>query len=176
MKLLFILLFCFNVSIGQVVTGKYSCLGSGKILILRNDSVFFEEWQGHIGRYWNKGRWTIKNNIIILNQTPVFDTINFKNSDTLVISKDTISQMLTFEQYLEMENHSVFQAHYLNYDYQLIYKNEKLYPINSKGIIIKKYPGKRKSISIRNKRLDKPQIIFFSWNKMYPTCAFERVK
>ena len=107
---------------------------------------------------------------------PIFDTIQIINSDTLVLSFDTISQRLTYNQYQELLGDAVYQDYDENNEYRLMYENDKLFYLNSKGKTIKKYKGNQKRISLRNKRLDKPPIVLFSWKKNYPACIFERVK
>ncbi|OYU96490.1 MAG: hypothetical protein CFE21_08870 [Bacteroidetes bacterium B1(2017)] len=174
MRILLIIFFlCCKTLFAQDIAGQYSYRGED--LTVRSDSSFYSTWYvGCIVEVWVQGKWIKTDKCITFYPILVFDTLDINHTDSLIYSKDTLSQRLTTTQFKDLEGLGVYQVKYDTFNLSLQDKEGKLYLLNSKGKKIKNCYGREKRISFRNNRIDKPPIVLFSWQKKYRHCAYIR--
>ena len=91
------LLICLSVR-GQNVVARYED-HFGYTLILKPDSSFEYTWRFDLESSWNKGRWTLNEDTLIISTVLLYDTLRTsllsgQTHDSLVISKDEKSELI----------------------------------------------------------------------------------
>jgi len=75
----------------------------GSNLKLNADLTFNHTWRFDLSSSWTKGTWKVSNDTIYLNIEPVYDTLQVKNSgsvvDSLVLSLDSKGESISMEEY-----------------------------------------------------------------------------
>jgi hypothetical protein len=119
------------------VSGKYHNYFSSE-LILNTDSSYYYSYHFDLCSSWSSGKWTYKNDTILLMYIPVYDTLmyydstNNKTIDTLVLSNDSKTNQISFNEWLLNELSSGGQNRVSN-PTRLLYRKTRLYEIQENG-------------------------------------------
>jgi hypothetical protein len=139
-SIIFIILFS-AICRGQSVVGKYSnCFGES--FYLKEDSTFEFTWFFDLASSWTNGRWQISNDTIYIKPKIIFDTLEIKNTDgiivdTLVVSSGPIGSKIDSIEYISSfiggggQNWRIPPS-------KLYFKNKKLYLVMDNGKINKR--------------------------------------
>lgn len=115
----------------QNFVGKYSD-NSGSQLELKSDSSFKYSWRFDLVSSWSVGKWILKNDTIIFQVNPIYDTLRIPdkitglNKDTLVLSSDEVKGVIDNTQFA-LETISSGGQNRFKMPKQLYVKKEKLY-------------------------------------------------
>ena len=145
-----VLLFLITIQHKNVEGEYYNHFGSK--LKINRDSTFLYNWNFDLASSWSKGKWRMKNDTIIFEVIPVFDTIRKSNvKDTLILSLDEKPELIT------EKNISI--THFLSSGGQ-----------NTQNMSSKLYFDGKKLIEIKkNGKLDNKKMKGFWQNKKYNT-------
>ena len=117
-------------------------------IVFQNDQTFEFNYQFDLSSAWAIGTWSRIGDTIILEVTPVFDTLIRTNQpDTLVLSLDKQSQRISSEQFAiyQMTSREQLPTYVPN---KFVFRNGRLYKLDNNGKLVKK---KVKRISSKRK-------------------------
>jgi len=126
---------------GQSVIGKFSnCFGES--FYLKEDSTFEFTWLFDLASSWTNGKWQISNDTIFIKPKIIYDTLEIKNTngiivDTLVVSSDLMGNRIDSNEYISDfisgggQNRRIPPS-------KLYFKNKKLYLILDNGKLNKR--------------------------------------
>jgi hypothetical protein len=122
---------------GSNLCGEYrDCFFSR--IVLHGDSTFLYEWRLDGYRSWSTGTWTCMKDTIFFSIRPVYDTLRIfpkdasAPADSLVISFDTKTDVLTKEQFETYSTYTIVQNQFAA-PAKLIFKKDRLYVIGPGG-------------------------------------------
>jgi hypothetical protein len=120
---------------GQGVTGKYQNY-FGHYLEFNKNLTFRYDYKFDLIHDWATGRWTVSDDIIILEFIAIYDTLTRPNkADSLVLSIDEISNRINEEEFAISKLTSGGQ--HIEESFKLVQKRKRLFPIDKKGEIIR---------------------------------------
>lgn len=139
MKIYLILLLIFLFGNSKTsVSGEYHDYFGNKLEI-NSDSTFLYNWNFDLASSWSKGKWTIKNDTIYFSVIPVFDTLRISEKDSLILSSDEKSEIITDKNVMFGDLLSGGGQNRKTMPSKLYYKGNKLYEIGEHGnLIVKK--------------------------------------
>lgn len=146
----------------------------GNDLVLYQDSTFINKWSYDLTVIWETGDWKIINDTIYVLPRHIFDTVNCKNRDSLILSFDSKPDRISCEELQNKIGYTSFQRDTL-IPFKLVDRDDKLYLVDKNGKLLRKAPKGKQKISIRKNRLDKSEIVFFSWTKEYPAYFYRQI-
>ncbi|ETZ21824.1 hypothetical protein [Pedobacter sp. V48] len=109
------------------------------------DSTFRYIWRFDLIHEWATGRWSVENDTIYFKMIPVYDTLIYSDENGIkvtkvVLSDDEKQEIIAFplSKYPFNPNESMDHQGGYYYPKKLLFRNNKLYEINTKGKLIKK--------------------------------------
>lgn len=141
---IFLLTLSFGLFAQDKIVGHYRDYFGSRIQ-LNADSTFKYTWHFDLSGSWTKGTWSLKNDTVYFHMVPTYDTISYKNNDSisadkLILSADETSERLTPEQYANMGLSSGGQNIRSSPD-KLFSKRQKLFAIKNGKLVKKKIKG-----------------------------------
>ena len=174
MKRILVILLITNLkSFGQDLPRHYKDY-FGNDLTLFKDSTFINKWRYDLTVIWEAGYWKRSNDTIYFTPRHIFDTVNCKNRDSLILSFDNKPNRISCEEFSTRIGYSSSQRDTL-IPFKLFDKEDKLYIVKRNGKLLKKAPGEIKKISIRKESIEKRQIVLYKWTKKYPAYFYRQI-
>jgi hypothetical protein len=116
------------------VTGRYRDYFGNRI-VLNPDNTFKYTWHFDMQSSWTKGTWSLKDDTVYFQMTPIYDTVTFiyfsnKGVDSLILSTDETSERFT-QQRFAVELLTSGGQNRMNYPERLVFKKGRLYKVQN---------------------------------------------
>jgi hypothetical protein len=116
------------------VTGRYRDYFGNRI-VLNPDNTFKYTWHFDMQSSWTKGTWSLKDDTVYFQMTPIYDTVTFiyfsnKGVDSLILSTNETSERFT-QQRFAVELLTSGGQNRMNYPERLVFKKGRLYKVQN---------------------------------------------
>jgi hypothetical protein len=133
-SIIFLLLLPFVLFAQDNVTGRYRDYFGNRI-VLNPDNTFKYTWHFDMQSSWTKGTWSLKDDTVYFQMTPIYDTVTFiyfsnKGVDSLILSTDETSERFT-QQRFAVELLTSGGQNRMNYPERLVFKKGRLYKVQN---------------------------------------------
>ena len=133
----------------NMITGIYRTY-FGNSLNIKADSTFEYRWSFDMQSSWTHGKWFVKEDTILFQMIPVYDTLkiegeNRKVTDSLILSLDPKPEQVTPDIFKVLYSYGQ-NTH--SYPEKLVFKKGKLFRLAEDGSVIRK---KQRGLWIRKK-------------------------
>lgn len=128
--------FLYLVCLSKTIVGEYYD-HFGNRLKINSDSTFIHKWNFDLASSWTKGKWNVKHDTIYFTTIPIFDTLRLsEKKDSLILSLTEIPTLRTYPNAILPQLLSSGGQNRREIDMKLYFKSDKLYRIDSLGMLI----------------------------------------